>query len=97
MIKTPVPSLTELLDEIEQRAKDVQEKEYDSVCRYRHAVVASANDAPSLVKANRALLQFAQWMTHHPTFTKEAQRAIDEVAQLLREPVEQLEEKKDLG
>lgn len=46
-------SLTEILDEAEQRANDAQQKENDSAWKYRHAVGKSAMDVPKLVKALR--------------------------------------------
>lgn len=85
--KTPVPSLTELLDEVEQRYKGSLADPYDpEVCEN------SLRDNPKLVKAlRRARELFGKKGWFSVTVTE-----FDAIlSKFLLEPVEQLEEKKE--
>lgn len=84
-VSAPVPSLTELLDEMEDR--------FNLAVMYADAETtwASVRDVPALVKALRKATRYIEksgsefWANQVKT----------ELAQLLREPVEQPEEEKD--
>lgn len=53
--------LSQLLDRIEERMREAQEKDHRSIWKYRYAVTASADDVPKLVKALRQTLEFMEW------------------------------------